>query len=239
MIVMPDNNSNAHKMEAKYPGRMGLLIGPGGWRDPRGLPFALDNGRFVCWSKGSEWPEAAFWRLLECAQACDTSPRWVVVPDVVADADATFRQWDQWAPRLEETGLTLAMAVQDGMTPESVKRNAEPGVIFVGGSTQWKRNTMWKWCRSFPRVHIGRVNTEKRLWNAHRCGAESVDGTGFFRGCVAQLKGLHRYLRRSSAGMGPPQLELEFAATFARHPDRMIEDVLRNRRTATSIPQPV
>lgn len=214
MIVMPSNNSNAHKLNAMYPGRLGLLMGPGGWRDPRGLPYALDNGRFSCWSKGATWDHEAFAALIEKAVACGSEPRWIVVPDVVADAVATFEHWKEWEPKLRPLGWPLALAVQDGMRVETVHRYSSPDVIFVGGSTVWKRNTLWSWCQAFPRVHVGRVNTRKWLWNAHRAGAESCDGTGFFRGSQQQLRGLHQYLRRSHAGMGPPQLELEFARCF-------------------------
>ena len=210
---MPANNSNAHKIEGKYPGRMGLLIGPGGWRDPKGLPFALDNGRFAVWSRGKEWDQRELLTIVLKASDLAYNPRWIVVPDVVGDAAATFDEWNKWYgcfPR----GWCKALAVQDGMTPDSVRRYTNPDVLFVGGTTEWKRRTLWNWCREFPRVHVGRVNHERWLWNAHRSGAESTDGTGWFRGDQVQLRGLLRYLKRSSAGIGPAQLELEFARTF-------------------------
>lgn len=63
-------------------------------------------------------------------------------------------------------------------------------------------------------MHIGRINTERWLWFAHRCGAESVDGTGFFRGDENQLKGLHRYLRRSQKKLDHKEVEVEYSRTF-------------------------
>ena len=221
-LVMPSNNSNAHKLEEQYPGRMGLLMSPDGWRDPRGLPYALDNGKYACHSTGKHWDQDGFTELLDKAARCEQRPRWVTVPDEVADADYTFTLWDLWAGQLKERGLTIALAVQDGMTPGSVNRRTvrgswhPPDVIFIGGTTSWKRRTLWSWCQAFPRVHVGRVNQERWLWNAHRCGAESTDGTGWFRGDQKQLAGLHRYLQRSSQGLNPPQLELEFSSTFTR-----------------------
>jgi hypothetical protein len=161
MLVMPSNNSNAHKLEQMYPGRMGLLIGPSGWRDPRGLPYALDNGRFAVWAKGQQWSADDFIALLDKAAACDTAPLWVVVPDVVGAAMETFGMWRTWVNQLRDYGWPLALAVQDGMTIESVREYTNPDVIFVGGSTLWKRNTLWAWCQEWSRVHVGRVNTEK------------------------------------------------------------------------------
>lgn len=37
------------------------------------------------------------------------------------------------------------------------------------------------WCKNFKRVHVGRVNNERRLQYCEDIGAESVDGTGWFR----------------------------------------------------------
>mgnify|MGYP003656587610 CR=1 FL=1 len=103
----------------------------------------------------------------------------------------------------------LALAVQDGMMPEDVPDDfdRENGVIFVGGSTHWKLKSMKMWCDNFKRVHIARVNTESRLWKCHNAGAESVDGTGFFRGDQNQTEGLYRYLEESTKGERP---QLEF-----------------------------
>jgi hypothetical protein len=232
MIVMPANNSNAYQLSERYPGRIGMMMGPGGWKDPRGLPYALDNGRFSVWAKGRQWNEDLFCQLLARAASCSTAPSWLVVPDVVADAVATIEEWRSWEPRLRNLGWPLALAVQDGMSPDTVKRYAKPDVIFVGGSTDWKRNTIWAWCQSFPRVHIGRVNTQKWLWNAQRCGAESCDGTGWFRGDQQQLNGLHRYLKISSSGLSPRQREIAYADGF-RHDKKPHRDKRESDRHQT------
>ena len=118
-----------------------------------------------------------------------------MVPDVVTDSKATFKMWDEWAPIVAEKGFPLAFAVQDGMTPEMVKAsNVEAEVIFVGGSTDFKWNTLTSWTDNFPRVHVGRVNGLRDLMRCHRRGVESCDGTGFFRGRRAQLGELITYL---------------------------------------------
>jgi len=207
------NHSMAYRLNEKHPGRIGLIMGPSRLRPINGLPVMCDNDRYSVWSKGKKWDEVAFWRMLDVVQATD-DPISVVVPDVVGDADATFREWDAWSARLRSRRLRLALAVQDGMTPQSVRRNTDPDVVFVGGTTEWKRRTVWQWCNNFPHVHVGRVNSERWLWNAHRCGAKSTDGTGWFRGDQVQRRGLLRYLMRSDTGIGTPQLELEFSRTF-------------------------
>jgi hypothetical protein len=202
VLVMPSNSTGTWVREAvaKYPGRLGHLIGPGGWRTP--LPdYALDNGRFSVWRKGLEWDERAFWALCDKAAAHLIRPRWVVVPDVVAEPDATFRWWAEWAPRLRKNfpAWKLALAVQDGMTAELVRAHTDPDLVFVGGTDRFKWGTLGHWCGHFARVHVGRVNAYHRLWECWQAGAESVDGTGLGR-TTRQRDGMLLFLQEQAAG---------------------------------------
>jgi hypothetical protein len=195
VIIMPANSTGIQTgyLAGRY-GQFGHLFSPGGQRGPWPfMPYALDNGRFPAWSSGKPWDEGDYLALLEWAKDSCQAPRWVLVPDVVADADATLREWETWAPRLHAYGWPLAFAAQDGMTPDDVPSGAE--VVFLGGTDAWKRPSIRPWCEAFPRVHVGRVNTLKWLWHCHDAGAESCDGTGWFRGSQTQLAGLMTYLR--------------------------------------------
>lgn len=206
MIVMPANNTGIHVgyLAGKYPGRIGHLYGT---RRPPGpfdyIPYALDNNRYIATTTGEEWDEKAYVETVERYTGHKLKPMWILVPDVVGDRDATLREWDVWAPRLEQYGVQLAMACQDGMTPEDVPEGI---VAFLGGTTEWKRRNISVFCNAIDRVHVGRINTEAWLWVAHKSGAESVDGTGFFRGDQQQLGGLLRYLEWSTNGH--PQREM-------------------------------
>lgn len=211
MQVMPSNSSGIRcgYLCGKYPGRIGWLIGPGGWREPpEWMPVAIDNGAYPAFIKNEQWDADAFLELLATAHY-HVLPKWAVVPDVVGDRDATLASWKKWQPILSELypNLPLAMAVQDGMTPNDVPDEAD--WIFVGGGDPWKMQSVPMWTESFPgRVHVGRVNTEKRLWECDRAGVSSCDGTGWFRGDKKQLEGLHRYLEQSS-GKGQPQMVMD------------------------------
>jgi len=219
MLVMPSNSSGLRTgyLCGKYsdPIRIGWLLSPGGFRIPptgQGgfyMPVALDNGAFGAFLK-SEPFNFPVWleHLKQAHQHC--KPIWMVVPDVVTNAKETLDMWGKWAPVLRAMypNTPLAIAVQDGMMPEDVLNlEIQPEVIFVGGSTHWKLKSMKMWCDNFKRVHIARVNTESRLWKCHNAGAESVDGTGFFRGDQKQTEGLYRYLEESTKGERP---QLEF-----------------------------
>jgi len=180
MIVMPSNNTgfDAGFMFAKHAGRLAHLHNVDRISEPKlGIPWALDNGVFGSWKSGSEWNEDALYQFLD--EYASWKPSWVVVPDSVGNRDETLRMWDKHAPALQAFGVPLAMAVQDGMTPDDVPK--ECAVVFVGGNTSWKWRNLKMWTENFHRVHVGRVNTINLLLQAENAGAESCDGTGWFR----------------------------------------------------------
>lgn len=194
-------------LAGRHPGRIGWLLSPAGYRrPPEWLPHALDNGAFSAWTRREPWDEAAYLRMLEKARLSEP-PLWALVPDVVADRAGTLKQWEKWSPHLRRAlpGIPLGFAVQDGMGPSDVPADAD--LVFVGGSTLWKWRHLLMWCKAFQRVHVGRVNSEGLLWEAHKAGAESCDGTGWMRGDRKQLAGLRRYLEQSGAKTRP-QMEL-------------------------------
>ena len=205
-MVMPSNTRGIVTgwIAGRFPGRLGHLYSVDGLtRLYDFMPFALDNGRFPCWAANRRWEEAQYCRLLDRVVDLGGRPMWALVPDSVGDRDGTLREWDAWAPRLQTYGWPLAMAVQDGMTPADVP--TESAVVFVGGSTQWKWRTLRDWCDAFERVHVGRVNGNRGLWECDDAGVESCDGTGWMRGDQRQLAGLISYLERSSKGLSNPR----------------------------------
>lgn len=201
MMVMPANSTGAWVgyLAGKYEGQLGHLYSPGAQRGPFPfLPYALDNGAFGAFTSKKPWDESAW------AKDCGQRPMWALVPDVVGDRIGTLAMWDRYHGAVIDAGFRPAFAVQDGMTSADVPRLAE--VVFVGGSTDtpweggnnWKWDTSGRWCQDFPHVHIGRVNTLRWLRVAAEHGAESVDGTGWFRGDVDQREGLRQFLAEQS-----------------------------------------
>lgn len=204
MIVMPANNSSMHLgwLAGRYPGRIGWLLSPAGWRKPhRWITYALDNDRFAATVNARPWDEAAYMEMLAKAQTVTLPPLWVLVPDVPFNRDGTLAEWGKWAPILKAYGWRLAFAVQDGMTHADVPSDAS--VIFVGGTTDWKLETILYWCAHNDDVHVGRVNGYRMLWHCHDAGVKTCDGTGFFRGNQDQLAGLERYLEESTNRVRP------------------------------------
>lgn len=181
MMLMPANNTGfvSGYMHGRYPGKFGLLISPGGWREPRmGVPYAIDNGCFTMWNP------ANFFKLLEKCLS-PRKPIWVCVPDAVGDSETTIRRWEKYNRYISDVGFNTAFVAQDGMTPSDVPSSAK--CVFVGGSTAWKYANAHKFKGTAPFLHIGRVNTLRNpdypnvLW-AKKIGADSIDGTGWLRG---------------------------------------------------------
>jgi len=196
MMIMPGNNQSAicHYFAGKYPGRIGLLFSPDGWRKPPFyMPYAIDNGCFIKWERDK------FFFTLRKAKIYKRDPLWACVPDALKDAETTFRRWKKYNKDVSGYGFKLAFVVQDGMEPQDVPNTH---CCFVGGSKEWKKENAHKFKGVAPWLHIGRVNSLSRMEWAKRIGADSVDGNGFFR---ARDKKYYDFIRWFE---GDPQLKL-------------------------------
>lgn len=212
MIVMPANSSGWfwHSL-ARETGRLGHLYSPRGQRGPwPWFPYALDNGAFACWDPRTNTFDELKWAATErqwqalvvWAQCVPLKPRWAIVPDVPGNAAATLERWERYAPSLH---FPRALAVQDGMEPTDVQAlSVLPDVIAVGGSTEWKWETVEKWAANFPRVHLLRCNSPARLYDLECMGVESTDGTGWSRGDRKQTAGLEEWARSKAVPIASP-----------------------------------
>jgi hypothetical protein len=220
----------------RYPGLIGNLWGPGRsvtvWPF---APYALDNGAYVAYAHQVEWDSAQWLKLLASVQRAPHPPLWAVVPDVVGNRERTLESWQRYYPIVRDAGLTPAFAVQDGMEAADIPSEAE--VIFVGGTTQWKWSTMEQWCQQFPRVHVGRVNGYQKLLRCYRAGAESTDGTGWFRGRHRQLQGLIDFCEFATGRRVHPEQQTLFSSgvrqDFADRLERQVGQLAYQRPRST------
>lgn len=182
MLIVGQSNRIWHYWAGRYPGSVGVLIGPSyGKRVPIDpwMPFCLDNDAFTAWRDKKPWDVDAWRSMLQWVRMTRQKPMWAAVPDVVANREATIENWKRYAQEIQQLGWSTAFCVQNGMTPEDVPSDAD--VVFVGGSDGWKLPNLPMWTSSFPRVHCARVTSQKSLEACERLGCESVDGTGWFR----------------------------------------------------------
>jgi hypothetical protein len=206
----------------------GNLISPKAERSTVLNYWALDNGRYISFlqrARGEkdtwsfdDWYNMVLWashvKPLRRLKFPSTKPQWGVVPDIVGDPKGTREEFYRYKDYLVEAGIPLAYAVQDGAKPSDVPSGVE--VVFVGGSKNWKWDTAEMWCKEFPRVHIGAVNSLDGFILSAQYGAESVDGSKITRNArqkkdfidfltgrtsinlFSELKGFHRDVYREA-----------------------------------------
>lgn len=182
MLIMGQSNRIWHYWSGKYPGSVGVLIGPSyGKKVPidKWMPFVLDNDAFTAWRDGKKWSLDAWITMLRLVKMTGLNPLWAAVPDVVANREATLANWPKYKEEVQRRGWQTAFCVQDGMTPDDVPTDAD--VVFVGGTDRWKFPNLKTWTSNFHRVHCARVNAPQMIEACEELGCESVDGTGWFR----------------------------------------------------------
>jgi len=142
---------------------------------PAGIAWAADNG---CFGKGYPGDEA--W-LAWLGSMDPTGCLFAVAPDVVGDAAATWARSAPMLPKIRALGFPAALVAQNGMEHQAIDWDAFD-VLFIGGDTEWK---LGRYARQLvreakahgKRVHMGRVNSQRRYQYALAIGCDSADGT--------------------------------------------------------------
>lgn len=156
------------------------------------LPWAADNGAF------SGFDAQAFLRMLLKLKGLEGC-KFVACPDVVANWQATSDLFGKWWSVIDGAGFPVAYVAQDGLKPQFVPWSRCDSV-FLGGSTEWKLSDdagevaaeakrRGKW------LHMGRVNTLRRIKRARAWNVDSIDGTRFSMFPDAALKLGTRWVR--------------------------------------------
>ena len=182
---------------------LGILIQPGNSYHLKIQEFgawAADNGCFA-----AKWNEKAWWAWLVNVAAlaaigddftCEITGEvhhtdlretclFAVAPDIVGKAAETLEKSSPWLERIRGLGLPVAFVAQDGaeLDPEALIPWGKFDVLFIGGSTEFKVDparggllAALARARGIE-VHMGRVNSAKRLALADSFGCSSADGT--------------------------------------------------------------
>lgn len=156
-------------------GRLGYIDTPAqGNARPDGVTWCADNGCF-----SSRWDADRWWGWLRANAGHAPSCAFAVAPDVVADHEATVARSMPWLTRIRGLGYPVAFVLQDGARDLPWD---DFDALFVGGSTGYKlgaetrvfineAKARGKW------IHMGRVNSRRRLEYAKWIGCDSADGT--------------------------------------------------------------
>ena len=156
-----------------------ILLTPSNPKRPSDFRYAIDNGAWTCFMQNEPFNDKKFMRLVE-ANSADAD--FVVLPDIVQGGMESFDLSTVWLRKLR--GLHLLFPVQDGMNVDAVesmlKTHRDIG-LFLGGSTEYKLAMMPFWGAMAARLgrwlHVGRVNTVRRIRLCAEAGVTSFDGT--------------------------------------------------------------
>jgi hypothetical protein len=159
---------------------VGFIMTPG---SPNGtaalarLPWAVDTGIF---GRPDAYDRDGYLAFLKERRGALATCLFATAPDVVGDAVATWNRSRDVLPLLRVLGYPAAFVAQDGIEREVVRWDAFD-VLFLGGSTPWKlshhaRDLTAEAVRRGLPVHMGRVNSYKRLQTAKMWGCVTCDG---------------------------------------------------------------
>ncbi len=156
--------------------------------------WAADNGCFT----SPDLNVGAYLKWLGSLSQFRETCLFAVAPDVVADARATWERSREVLPRIRAIGFAAAFVAQDGIEDEQINWDSFD-CLFIGGSTEWKLSTNTHWlCREAIAqgkwVHMGRVNSFRRLLQARFAGCHSCDGTQLAFAPDKRLAQLERWL---------------------------------------------
>lgn len=181
MIYLATPNTQQVREKIRQ-GRLGAMLSPDSWSalnetSSRHFPFVgLDNGCFAATWEEDRWKD---WLIRMKPLAGEVL--FAVVPDVVADHDATLLRWERYAGTVRDAGFPTAFVIQDGCDGMDIPW-CEIDCLFVGGSTEYKLSEQaWELVDRANRrgiwTHMGRVNSFNRLRRAAAHGVKSADGT--------------------------------------------------------------
>lgn len=200
MVIYLTGSTNDTIEERLIAAGIGLMCQPGNGYHRR-------VGRFPWWGadivgmNGNHSPEQGLdWLSRLPTERC----LFAVSPDAYPDAEESLRRGLEYAPLIRELGFPVAVVAQDGA--ESMRWPWDDiDCLFIGGQQrkpgwkEWKESdeaaglarrarNAGKW------VHMGRVNTARRLRRARLMGCLSVDGTKVAFGSDRNVPELVRFL---------------------------------------------
>jgi hypothetical protein len=139
-----------------------------------GRLWACDNEAFT-----GKFTEERFFGHLERLEPYRATCLFVSCLDAVGDSVATLERWHEWSGRIRTDGWPVAFVCQDGQMPDGIP---ECDAVFIGGTTEFKLSPIADDCiREGKRrgiwVHVGRVNSGRRIRHFQLMEVDSVDGT--------------------------------------------------------------
>lgn len=184
-------NSRPKAICVKEHDNLGFLVTPFSntpYEQVKNKVYAIDNGAFA----GLD--EKKFTNIVNKFKN-NKKELFIAVPDVVGSHKETIKMFYKWRDKL--TDYNLGFVAQDGMTSQDIPKEVQ--AVFIGGSTEFKlgqtaydiiqtakQNGLW--------VHMGRVNSLKRIKYAFDSNVDSIDGTKYAKFDKVHLEKALKYI---------------------------------------------
>jgi hypothetical protein len=196
-LLVSGTTRTMRELAPHWPDHLGTLLTPDAGNGVEsaisiGLPWAADNSCF----KGLD---ANSFRKMIAKIAGAPRCLFLCVPDVVADSATTLDRFHKWKGEVASTALPVAFVGQDGIETRAIPWN-EFDAWFIGGSTRFKlsqasADLAAEAKRRGKHVHMGRVNSPRRLRAAYQMGCDSVDGSSMSRFGDVHIARFARFVR--------------------------------------------
>lgn len=183
MVLLCANSSTRLHFNHEQKRHLGDFVTPRSYNQRgRTSIWAADNDAF------SGFNEDKYRRMLDRIAAASTPPQFVTLPDVVCNHEETLRLWGIWHRPLVWRNLNRAFVLQNGLEKWGWKGVPWDYIeaVFIGGDTAFKLGEFVReivaCAKSFRKwVHMGRVNSVKRMLYAKSIGCDSCDGSAMAR----------------------------------------------------------
>jgi hypothetical protein len=166
---------------------LGMIVQPKTYREGYLNKSALykwvgmDNGRFTPAGRAL-FSEVEYRKMIDVGlERARDDLLFVTAPDEPFDWHATLKLSWPWLSKIRAQGACVALCAQEGMELSSIPWD-DFDCLFIGGNDAFKEGALIREaCREARRrtkwVHMGRVNTLRRMLLAQSFGVDSVDGT--------------------------------------------------------------
>jgi hypothetical protein len=161
--------------------------------------FACDNG---CYGKDANrvFDFGYYTEYLLQAKTYKSKLLFATAPDVVGDAAATWKRSSPYLQKIRDLDIPAALCFQDGIENLHIDWDTFD-VMFIGGTTDFKLSPEVKYLCTIALehskwIHMGRVNSLKRMLIAKDFGCHSTDGSKLSFGPQVNLEMVLNWMRK-------------------------------------------
>lgn len=186
-----------------FPNYFGFITSPNA--NPSKIPLPLSEGRMWCLDNNAfttGFNPNRYFSLINKFHPFIEQCMFAVIPDRVGDASETLKLYYQWYDEFKQLGVPLAYVSQDGQDQLPLPEDFQ--WLFIGGTDNWKMSKrseqLIRKCQSLgKKIHVGRVNSLKRMMWCKYLNVNSVDGTHIKFGPDINKKKLIRWMHKTNS----------------------------------------